>query len=863
MTRYDSNSQTSNLDHLFDGTNADEKITTLENQSANLTDKKKLLPKKQEILELFVRRAPAAIAMFDQDMRYLVVSDCWIKDFQLEAQNIIGQTYYKIFLDNPSHWRQNYQDILTGKVEIITNEEESFIRPNGNVDWLRWELRPWHDSEGKIGGLLMLSEVITERKLLEQKFFSSESQMRAIFEAMTDLVLTVSLGSDSIQILPTKFADLYPFDIYNDIVEKTQVLLFDSAESPNYRNLIQQILDTQYSTNFEYSLKVDPALMWFSVNVAPLDSHTVIWVAHNISHRKEIEQNLFAEKELAQVTLKSIGDAVITTDALGRIRYLNPIAEKLTGWKFREAQNKPLTEIFNIINQYTRESIVSPVDLVLQNNSIYELANNTLLISRDGTEYSIEDSAAPIQDHQGHLIGVVVVFHDVTKSRNLANKISWQATHDVLTGLYNRRKFEEKVELAIQDAQNEEANHALCYLDLDRFKSVNDTCGHGAGDELLRQITKTLQDEIRDADVFARLGGDEFGILFHQCPIKIAEKLADHLRLIVQDFRFIWESQVFQIGVSIGLVSVDSDAIDLSSLMSRADSACYAAKKKGRNCIYVYHQEDKLMPQCMSEIESVKKLSSALAENLFCLFAQPIIALTTNDDHQEFQAKKHFEHCEIYLGLTEKSEKSTKSKLFLPDARNCNLMSDIDHWVISNFLANYKAYCQKHGKQKLRFPAKIYNINLSEASINDYEFSLFLKNQLESYTFPSKTICFAITETVVLSNPDRTIALMESLKNLDCLLALDNFGQETMSLSCLKNLPIDYLKIDGSLIKNIDHDAVDFTAVQCLIQVSQVMNIKTIAKDIEDKFKIASLKKMGIDFIQGETIAKPSLLSFM
>lgn len=860
MTRYEPNSQTSNLDDLFDEANADQKIKALENESDNLTNTEDLLQKKQEILELFVRRAPAAIAMLDRDLYYLVVSDCWIKDFQLETKDIIGQNHHKIFPENPTHWQQDYQDILTGKVEIITNEEESFVRPSGNIDWLRWELRPWHDSEGKIGGLLMLSEIITERKLLEQKFFSSEAQMRAIFEAMTDLVLTVSLANNSIQILPTQFSDQYTFDIFNDIVEKTQALLFDSSESISYRKLIQQILDTQYSTNFEYSLQIDHNLMWFSVNAAPLDSQTVIWVAHNITQRKEMEQNLFAEKELAQVTLKSIGDAVITTDALGRVKYVNPIAEKLTGWKSREAQDKPLTEIFKIINQYTRESVKNPVDLVLENNSIYELTNNTLLIARNGTEYSIEDSAAPIQDHQGNLIGAVVVFHDVTKSRNLANKISWQATHDALTGLYNRRKFEEKVILAIQDAQNGEANHALCYLDLDRFKNVNDTCGHGAGDELLRQITKVLQDKIRDADIFARLGGDEFGILFHQCPIKIAEKLAEQLRATVQDFQFVWQDRVFQIGVSIGLVAVDSHTLDLTSLVNSADSACYIAKKEGRNCIHVYRQSDVILHQSLNTTESIKRLSLTLAENHFCLLAQPIMSLQSDYGRPKFQAAKHSEHYEIYLDLTKKSKQLTASKVFSHYEKNSNLMSDIDRWVISNFLTRYKTYCQQQG---LKLPAKIYNLSLSEASINSCQFELFLKKQFASYAFPRETICFSITEAVAFSNTDRTITLMKSLKDLGCLLALDDFGKEISSFTYLKNLPIDYLKIDGNLIQNIENDAVDYAAVKCFSQISQLMRIKIIAKDIKDKPKISSLEKLGIDYGQGEAIGQPQLLSFV
>ena len=303
------------------------------------------------------------------------------------------------------------------------------------------------------------------------------------------------------------------------------------------------------------------------------------------------------EKELAQITLQSIGDAVITTDAVGRIVNFNPMAEKLTGWNVKQACGQLLSNIFQLVNEYTRESVANPLESVLRDNKAVELASQTILIARDGTEYAIEDSATPIRDRQGKLVGAVMVFRDVTESRRLSNRLSWQANHDALTGLYNRREFEKMLVEAISSAHNEGYHHALCFLDLDRFKIVNDTCGHQAGDELLKQVTSLLLQQVRSSDTLARLGGDEFGFLLAQCPLSVAIKIANNLRQWIEDYRFSWQGQTFSIGVSIGVVEISSTTESLSSVMNIADAACYIAKANGRNCVRVHQDKDVRLAQ--------------------------------------------------------------------------------------------------------------------------------------------------------------------------------------------------------------------------------------------------------------------------
>ncbi len=571
----------------------------------------------QQLLSSFILHIPVAIAILDREMRYLAVSDRFVDDYQLK-KNIIGSIHYEVFPQIPPDWRQDYQDCIAGKVEILKHEED-LSKSDGRIDKLLWEIHPWRNFAGQISGLVIFSQLNIEKTLLQEKLKSCEAQMRAVFTGMNELVFTVELNSSSILILPTKFFDLYDDTIINQIIEKTQAQLFHDPIANDYQTLIQKILQTQQGIDFEYSLQLDEMLMWFDVDISPVSETTVIWVARDITQRKETElNNLFVEKELAQVTLQSIGDAVITTDDYGQVRYINPIGEHLTGWRSEEAQGKSLAEVFHLIQESTQKPLINPIQKVIQENNAYRLPAKNLLTARDGSrKYAIEGLVSPISDRQGKIIGAVITFRDVTQARRIARKLAWQANHDPLTKLCNRRKFEEFVAMAIKDARDRQSHHALCYLDLDRFKIVNDTCGHAAGDELLRQISKLLSKRIRTLDVFARVGGDEFGILFHQCPINIAQTIANQLRQLIEDFRFVWEDKVFRVGVSIGLVEITATTQNLTSLLSVTDAACYAAKEKGGNYVYLYQEHDLLVAQQRGERQWIAKLNRALEEDHF------------------------------------------------------------------------------------------------------------------------------------------------------------------------------------------------------------------------------------------------------
>ena len=815
----------------------------------------------QHLLETFISHTPAAVAMLDRQMCYLLTSDRWIEYFQLENQNIIGRSHYQVFPAIPEDWREYYQDCLRGKLDRIETERDNFITSGDCADWLRWEVLPWRNSVGEIDGLIVFCEIDTKKNLLQKKIESCEAQMRSMFAGMNELVFTIDINNDGVLFLPTKFFEIYEDNVINQIIEQTHNQLFYSEEAEDYHNLIAQILQTQTAIDFDYSLQLHDSVIWYSAKISPTSKTTVIWVARDITTRRETEQkNLYPEKELAQVTLQSIGDGVITTNPVGEIQYINPVAERLTGWSRNEAVGKSLTEVFKIIKEATRKPVSNPIDRVSNKNTVCKLAAKNLLIARNATEYAIEGLASPIKDPQGKLFGVVIVFRDVTKARKIARKLSWQASHDPLTKLYNRRKFEDQIAKAIEQAKNADSYYALCYLDLDRFKTINDTCGHAAGDRLLRQVTKLLQKRVRTADFFARIGGDEFGLLLPQCTMEAALAIANELISIVEQLRFVWDDKVFRIGASIGLIAVDARTQDLDSLLSQADSACYVAKALGGNCAHIYNKQDAIVAQQLGERQWLEKLNQALEENRFCLYTQKIVSVEDNSSDVSHSQHPNNCHYEVFLRLIDDSGNLVAPGSFLPAAERYGLMPAIDRWVINSFLGGYEVYCQSRKKRELEPFKNLYTINLSGASINNQEFGNFLKVQFERYAIPPETICFEITETVAITNLDNALILINQLKQLGCLIALDDFGSGMSSFNYLKNLPVDYLKIDGSFVRNIVSDRVDYATVESFNHISQIMNIKTIAEFVENSAIFQNLKQIGIDYAQGYGIEHPQPL---
>ena len=562
-------------------------------------------------------------------------------------------------------------------------------------------------------------------------------------------------------------------------------------------------------------------------------------LAEDRQRRDLAEQSLFTEMERAKVTLASIGDAVITTDVAGRVEFLNSVAEELTGWSSVEAAGKPLDKVFNIINEATRTRIENPVDIVLHSGVVVGLANHTLLIRRDGGERAIEDSAAPIRDRDGQILGVVLVFHDVTKANEMARQMSWAATHDSLTGLFNRAEFERRLKALIAHASMGR-RHALLYIDLDQFKVVNDTCGHTAGDQMLCQVAALMLAQMRESDTLARLGGDEFGVLLESCPMEKSREIAQSILDSLGNFRFAWQDKTFLVGASIGLVEIAGDDLDGARLLAAADTACYTAKDEGRNRIQIFNASDSELIRRSGEMNWVARINRAFEQDRFRLYWQALEPLQVKD--------LGYRHGEVLLRMIDDEGAVVPPAAFLPAAERYSLMPRVDRWVIQESLR----WLVDHPQAGL-----CSSINLSGQSLSDELLLDYVDQQLRHTGVDPRRVCFEITETAAIANLTKAVRFIGALRERGCRFSLDDFGSGLSSFGYLKNLPVDYLKIDGSFVRNITRNPIDQAMVAAINNIGHVMGLETIAEFVENDEIRALLRAQGVDYGQGFGIARP------
>ncbi len=565
--------------------------------------------------------------------------------------------------------------------------------------------------------------------------------------------------------------------------------------------------------------------------------------------KRRAEDALYLEKVRAQVTLESIGDGVITTDDEGKIVYLNPVAAQFTGWDAKAAEGLWLKEVFKTVDETSNRPRDYPLHLCLHDGNVIRHDSHHLLVRKDGYRFAIQDSAAPIRDRDGHIIGAAVIFHDMTEMQHMARRMAYLASHDPLTGLINRREFEARLQQVLENARAEGTQHAICYFDLDQFKIVNDTCGHIAGDELLKQLSQRLQNEIRQSDVLARLGGDEFGVILENCTIEKAGQVAEMLRHSVKSFRFAWQDHAFDIGASIGLVPITVDSGSLTDVMSAADSACYVAKDRGRNCIHVYQADDIALAQRHGEMQWVHRLNRGLENDRFRIYSQAIMPLKSGKSPERG-------FYEILVRMNENGSDVILPTAFIPAAERYHLMPMIDRRIISSVFASIQEFAGFGQRSGIVVPP-MFSINLSGQSLCDDHFLDFVTGLFEYYKVDAQLICFEITETAAIANLSRAKVFITTLKDMGCKFALDDFGSGLSSFGYLKSLPVDYLKIAGNFIQDIVRDPVDHAMVDAINQIGHIMGLITIAESVESADIMAKVKESGIDYGQGFWIDQP------
>ncbi len=579
------------------------------------------------------------------------------------------------------------------------------------------------------------------------------------------------------------------------------------------------------------------------------DEAPVLVTIRDLTQSRRAEAALFREKEQASVTLASIADAVVTTDVAGTITYLNPTAERLTGWRTTEALGQPLGTVVALISDETRQPIEDIPARCLRDGRAVDLADGVLLVRRDGTEVPIGDSAAPLRDRHGATIGVVMVFHDMTERRRAIRALSHEATHDDLTGLVSRKEFERRLARVLAEASAAAGEHALCYLDMDRFKIVNDTAGHEAGDDLLRTIARLLRAGLRSHDTAGRLGGDEFAVLLENCPLPRAEEIAGNLQRAVDNLQYTWGEQTFSIGVSIGLVAISGASGGTADVLRAADDACYAAKEAGGHRVHVAEVVQSA-PSEAQQVESrrLARLTQAVDEGHFALYAQPIVPLAHGGPTRP--------RCEILLRLPDGHGGVETPASFLPHAERYRLTPAIDRWVVRQTVALVGQWHRDHPDCEL----PLCSINLSASSLDDTSLVPALRQYLAQYQLPPQALCFEIDEAAALGNFSQLVRLVSEIRSAGCGVGLDDFGQGLSSFAHLKALAPDFVKIGGHYVRGVE-DPVYGTLVSTVNRIGRIMGITTIADEVETEPVLHALRALGVGYAQGQAVAPPTPLA--
>ena len=616
----------------------------------------------------------------------------------------------------------------------------------------------------------------------------------------------------------------------NDRARVTNIPTHTAREVKELAKSFNQMVDRLSTTHTDLQRHRD--------NLEQLVHERTAELEREVKVREHAEEVLQLQKENLDVTLASIGDGVITSDSANNINYLNPVAEKLTGWSLDEARGRTLHGVLSLIDLHSSEPIELRPSDGITSNQIFDGS----LLRRDESSMDVQITVAKIKDVEGAVTGLVIVVRDVTETRKLSQRLSYEASHDALTGLFNRRAFESRVSDAIRDASDGDCVYSLCYIDLDQFKIVNDTCGHAAGDELLRAVTGLIKQRMRKSDVLARLGGDEFGILFNQCSLARALTLAEGIRAHVQEFRFVYDDHSFHVGVSIGVVEISDAMTSLGEIFKSADTACYLAKERGRNRVEPFHPTDVDTLLRAGEVHWISRLRAALDHHRFELHAQAVAPL--------HEVANHHTHYEVLLRLRDDNNQLIYPSTFLPAAARYNLVPTIDRWVFAHAIAWLASNAGHLAGGRL-------SINLTGATLSEPNFLGYVQGQLDHRGLSAESIIIEITENSAMSNLPNALTFMSALKEDGCKFALDDFGTGFSSLGTLKSLPVDYVKIDGGFVRDILTDPVDDKMVNTICEIGHTMNKTVVAEFVESNAVAARLREIGVDYAQGFAIQKP------
>lgn len=783
------------------------------------------------------------ICRFSPDGTLTFVSPAYARYFGKRVGELEGRSFLSVV---PVSEHARIRDQLASLTPASPSHSfDHRIDTNGRITWQQWTDRGVFDSAGVLKEYQSIGRDITSRRSTEQAAHDSEMRYRALYEN-SPVMIYVGDGNGRLISANQSWSDTLGYTEQEAIGVSSFFFMTEDSRQVAKAELETlrvegKVSDLALQLRHRDGSVLDLLLTATADRDADGVITSVVIVGVEITDRVNALKALEKEKERLRITLASIGDAVITTDSCNRVDYLNPTAELLTGWLNTETTGRELVEVFKPCELDSGEPLGADAEL----GSAFSEVRTVLLQHRHlQRSVAVDLRVAPIRDADGKVFGLVLVFRDMTESRELTERMTWQANHDELTGLVNRRAFEQRLTRVVESVSASPTDsHVLCFLDLDRFKIVNDTSGHAAGDKLLREVSSLIQSLLRERDTLARIGGDEFAILLEHCPESRALAIANTVRERIAEYHFQSAGRSFSIGVSIGLVTIDQQTVTIDAVMKAADKACYAAKDAGRNRVHVFRDDGIALQRQTDETAWVERLTIALDEDNFELFAQPIETIARNDTVGT--------DMELLLRLRSDDGEMIPPGAFIPAAERFQIMSRIDRWVVAHafdWLAAHRGDLSGLG---------VCSINLSGQSLADRAFLPFVEAQFERTDVPFDKICFEVTEGAAIDNMSGARRFMESLRGRGCTFSLDDFGSGLSSVAYLRSLPVDNLKIDGLFVKDILDDAVDLEMVRAINEIGQILGKKTIAEFVENPEIRKRLAAMGIDQMQGFGVCKP------
>lgn len=822
-------------------------------------------------LQTIVDSIPALISYVDHSEKIAFCNRAYSDWFGWREGDAIGRSVADVVgTADYAVISPHIQATLAGQAQDF---ERTIHFPNGSVKHVNAIYHPEFDEHGAVKGFYVLVRDISEQKIAEAELHAIGRQQATVAQLGQRALLGEDLAglmADTVQLvagaLGVEMCEIYeytgqtllmiasagwergdnhrwamtlePGSQAEYVLKETAPVVSDLETERRFQPM-HALIEHQVKSSIDTAIQMSDGVYGLlgvhtrhARHFAEHDVRFIESVANVLAaavQRRRSEDWLFQEKERAQITVQSIGDSVVTLDRRQCIESFNPAAEKLTGWARSEALGQPWTTIINLrADQVGADGF----------------PERATLITRHGAEIPVDCLASTIHDSVGGAIGSVLVMHDITEHQRVEQRLTHQAAHDPLTGLANRREFISRLEAVYKLSRRSDQSHALCFVDLDRFKMVNDLCGHAAGDELLRQVSQLLQTHLRKTDLLARLGGDEFAILLLDCDVALASRIAELLVKVIADYRFLWDGKTFSIGVSVGLQQIDRHSPAPAELLHQADTACYLAKQHGRGRLHTYSPEDEMV-RLKSDQDWATSIEHALANNGFVVHYQPIMPIQGGNRSRYFEV----------LVRLRAADGMIMPGTFMAAAERQGLASAIDRWVVGQVLQDIAA--RNHDDPW------ICTINLAAQTLTDLGFLDYLAESLRAAAVPPGCLCFEISEITAFSHLSTITGFLRELKALGCGCALDQFGCGMTVFSNLKALPVDFIKMDGKLIKDLAEDPLNRAMVEAIKHIGHAMGIKIIAGHTETDDLLNNLQRLGVDYVQGFAVHPPASASDM